>query len=125
VATRTKRTAVFASFDYDNDRFLKEALIQQSRRKDSPFAMADWSIKEESRSWRSEARSRIERADLVIVICGYQTHRATGVTKEIAIARDVGTRYVLLRGHKTGWVRRPSGTWFWETIHDWTWENLR
>jgi hypothetical protein len=121
---RRKQTRVFISFDYDNDLLLKNALVAQSRRKDSPFSIADWSIKDASRGWKSEARRRMKQVDKVIVLCGYDTHRAVGMSKEIEIAREVGTPYFLLRGHPKGSVRRPKGARFWETIHDWTWDNL-
>jgi hypothetical protein len=119
------RTRIFISFDYDNDLLLKNALVAQSRRKDSPFSIEDWSIKDASRAWRSEARRRMKQVDKVIVLCGYNTNRAVGITKEIEIARDVGTPYFLLRGHPEGIVRRPKGARLLETIHDWTWDNLR
>ena len=42
------------------------------------------------------------------------------------IAREEGVPYHLLRGRKNGWVRRPRGTsWFWDTMHAWTWNNTR
>jgi hypothetical protein len=45
---------------------------------------------------------------------------------KIQIAREVGVRYVLLRGYKDGKVERPAGTsWFSDEIYDWTWDNLR
>ncbi len=100
-------------------------LIGQSRHPRSPFYISDESIKQASRRWKSEARTRIRRADMVIVICGLQTHRAVGVTTEIDIARAEGKPDALLRGRRRGWVRRPRGAWFWETMHDWTWDNLR
>jgi hypothetical protein len=37
-------TRVFISYDYDNDVFLKEALVGQSKLPDSPFEISDWSI---------------------------------------------------------------------------------
>ena len=46
-----KRT--FVSFDYDHDSFLKEALVGQAKNEDSPFELADWSIKEAiSEDWK-------------------------------------------------------------------------
>jgi hypothetical protein len=65
-----------------------------------------------------------ERA-VVIVICGLRTHQAVGVSAELAITKAEGKRYFLLAGRKNGANRRPHGTWFWETIHPWTWDNLR
>jgi hypothetical protein len=40
------KTKVFVSFDYDHDETLKDFLVGQSKLKDSPFDLADWSIKE-------------------------------------------------------------------------------
>ena len=44
---------VFVSFDFDNDKALKEFIIGQSKLPDSPFEVADWSMKEAApqRSW--------------------------------------------------------------------------
>lgn len=120
-----KPSRVFVSYDYDNDLDLKNLLVGQARNKDTPFSVEDWSVKYSSRGWKSDARSRISRASQVIVICGHHTNQAVGVSAEIEIARETGTHYYLLRGRKSGTVRRPQGTWFWETIHPWTWENLR
>ena len=124
-ASSRPRTRVFVSFDYDNDRDLKTMLIGQGKLKGSPFYIEDWSIKQESASWRTDARRRISRSSLVIVICGLHTHRATGVAAEVKIAREEKVRYLLLRGRKDGWVRRPVGTsWFFDDIHPWTWKEL-
>lgn len=120
-----KKARVFISYDYDHDLSLKNLLVGQSRHPDSPFFIEDWSIKEASRSWRSEARERIGRSDVVIVICGRHTNQAVGVGAEIAIAREAGRPYFLLCGYSDGGVRRPPGTWWWETLHSWTRENLR
>lgn len=121
-----KLARVFVSFDYDHDRALKTMLVGQSRLAASPFKIADWSLKQESRGWRADARRRIERSDLVIVICGRHTHEAAGVADEIAIAKTAGVRYELLRGRKEGFVRRPKGTsWLFDEIHPWTWKGLR
>jgi hypothetical protein len=119
-----RKTRVFISYDFDHDLGLKNFLVGQSRNSDSPFFIEDWSVKYESRGWKADARSRIKRSDLVIVICGKYTDKAVGVAAEIAIARQEGTPYTLLRGHKTGPARRPSGTRFWESVHRWTWDKL-
>jgi hypothetical protein len=120
-----KKVPVFLSFDYDHDSDLRTLLIGQSRHTDSPFSIADWSIKYASRGWKAEARQRIRRAGLVIVICGNHTDQAVGVAAELAIAKEEKKNYFLLAGRKHGPNRRPQGTWFWETIHAWTWDNLR
>ena len=38
---------VFVSFDFDNDKVLKEFIIGQSKLSDSPFEVSDHSLKEE------------------------------------------------------------------------------
>ena len=116
---------VFVSYDYDHDLDLKNLLVGQARHKDTPFFVEDWSVKYASRGWKSDARSRINRASQVIVICGRHTNKAVGVSAEVEIARETGTPYYLLCGRKSGSVRRPQGTRFWETVYPWTWENLR
>lgn len=63
---------------------------------------------------------------MVIVLCGRHTKSAVGVAAEIQIAEDLSVRYALVRGYKSGKVERPRGTsWFFDTIHEWTWDNLQ
>ena len=125
MAARTK-TPVFISFDYDHDARLKDLLVGQAKNSDSPFFIEDWSIKEEMKGWKADAERRIQRSKLVLAICGRHTSSAVGVAAEIGIARQVGVRVILLRGYKDGKVERPAGTsWFFDTMHDWTWDNLR
>lgn len=125
MATPTK-TPVFVSFDYDHDARLKDLLVGQARNTGSPFFIEDWSIKKETKGWKEDAKRRIKRSKVVIVICGRHTSTAVGVASEIEIAKEVGVRYALLRGHKDGKLERPAGTsWFFDTMYDWTWDNLR
>lgn len=51
----------FISFDYDHDAGIKRLLVGQSLNPDSPFAIADFSIKEASPTWKQDARSRIKK----------------------------------------------------------------
>ena len=115
----------FVSFDFDHDGALKNLLVGQARHGSSPFVIEDWSIKLASRGWKADARRRIRRADILIIICGHHTHQAVGVSAELAIAKEEKKPYRLLAGRKSGGNRRPQGAWFWETMHKWTWENLR
>jgi hypothetical protein len=50
----SEKVPVFISFDYDHDLFLKEALVEQSRKEDSPFSIADWSVKGVSSTWKDD-----------------------------------------------------------------------
>ncbi|WIY05990.1 TIR domain-containing protein [Amycolatopsis mongoliensis] len=116
---------VFVSFDYDHDRFLKEALIGQSKNPDSPFEVADWSIKEPSPDWRKRARYRIASSDLVIVICGEHTHQALGVGIEVELAQEVGVPYVLIQGYDQRQCTKSTTARATDSVYDWTWPNLK
>ena len=109
---------VFISFDYDHDLDLKNLLIGQAKNEDSPFEIADWSLKEASLDWKARCRERIKRCDYVIVIVGGHMGTATGVKAEIAIAREEKVSMFGLRG-RAGAV--PDG---FPTVYSWTWNNL-
>jgi hypothetical protein len=120
-----EKVPVFISFDYDNDDDLKRLLVGQAANDDSPFSIADWSIKEESDDWKEKARTRIKRVEQVIVICGKYTDTATGVDAEIEIARDEEKPYFLLAGRADGGNKKPKGALDSDKMYNWTWDNLK
>jgi MTH538 TIR-like domain (DUF1863) len=121
----TEKVPVFISFDYDNDDDLKILLVGQAANEDSPFSIADWSIKEESSDWKDKARTRIKRVDQVIVLCGKYTDTATGVDAEIEIARDEGKPYFMLAGRADGGNKKPKAALDSDKMYKWTWDNLK
>lgn len=114
----------FISFDYDNDARLKDLLVGQSRNLDSPFDIADWSIKTASPTWKAEARRRIKAAGLVIVLCGRNTASAVGVAEELLIAQEESIPYFLLAGYQSGSVK-PTTAKASDKLYTWTWDNLK
>lgn len=120
-----KASRVFVIPDYDHDLDLKNLLVGQAKHKDTPFFVEDCSVKYASRGLRSDARSPISRATMMVVICGHDAHQAVGIAAEVQIGSETQTPFYLLRGRKTGIVRRPQGTWSWEKACASTWENLR
>lgn len=119
------RTKVFVSFDFDNDKVLKEFIIGQAKLSDSPFQVSDHSLKEAApeQMWETKARSAISRADIFVVMLGLETRRAAGVKKEIAIAKSLGKRRVQIIGYKGGsrdWAVPDSGF-----TYSWKWDNLK
>lgn len=116
---------VFISFDYDNDAFLKEALVGQSKLPDSPFFIADWSIKVASPTWKEEARQRIRASEIVIVICGAHTDTAVGVAIELTIAQEERKAYFLLNGYTNSTGKKPTSAKAGDQIYRWTWDNLK
>lgn len=115
---------VFVSFDFDNDRKLKEFIIAQSRLSDSPFEVIDCSLKEAApeANWEAKANAAIKRSEVVIVMVGPQTHRASGVLKEIKMARKAGKYIVQVIGYRNGDYTPVPGA---GRLYRWNWDNLK
>jgi hypothetical protein len=111
---------VFISYDYDHDSTLKEFLVGQSRLPDSPFEIADWSIKVASPNWITEARRRIRASDTVAVICGEHTRTAIGVDTEVKISQEESITYFLLKGYREKDCHKPSAARPSDKIYTWT-----
>jgi hypothetical protein len=119
-----KRT--FISFDYDNDLDLKTMLVGQAKNPDTPFEIADFSIKEAiSEDWKKKARTRIKGCDVVVVICGEHTDTATGVSAELAIAQEESVSYFLLEGRAKKTCKKPKAAKSTDKMYEWTWDNLK
>jgi len=119
------KTRVFISFDYDNDIDLKNLLVGQAKNDDSPFEIADWSIKKASADWKSEAKKRIKASDVVAVICGEKTDKATGVAVELGIAQEEDVDYFLLHGRSKKSAKKPTTAKSSDKVYNWTWDNLK
>lgn len=123
---KMSKPKVFVSFDYDHDETLKTFLIGQSKLQDSPFEISDWSIKEHiTGDWKAKARTRIKRSDQVVVICGMNTNKATGVSEELKIAQEENTPYFLLNGYKSKTCVKPKAAKGSDKVYKWTWDNLK
>lgn len=117
---------VFISFDYDHDETLKTFLVGQARHEDSPFELADWSIKEPIvGNWKAKAQTRIKSIDIVVVICGEHTDTASGVSAELSIAQKESVPYFLLYGYSAKICVKPTSAKSTDKIYKWTWENLK
>lgn len=117
---------VFISFDYDHDSVLKEFLVGQAKLDDSPFELADWSIKEHiNGDWQARATSRIAAVDVVAVICGEHTDTASGVSAEVRICQKLDKPYFLLKGYKDLTCKKPTAAQLSDKIYNWTWPNLK
>lgn len=115
---------VFVSFDFDNDRVLKDFILGQAKHQDSPFDVIDHSLQEAApeRNWEAHARAAIGRCELVLVMVGAQTYRAQGVLKEVAMARAAGIKIVQIIGYRDGdYTPVPDAG----RLYAWNWENLK
>ena len=116
---------VFVSFDFDNDKTLKDFIIGQAKLKDSPFEVADHSLKEaaQERDWLDKATAAIKRSDVVIIMLGSKTKTASGVLKEVRVANELGKAKFQIIGYKDGsadWAVPNGGR-----TYSWDWENLK
>ena len=115
---------VFVSFDFDNDKSLKDFIIGQSRLPDSPFEVIDTSMKEAApeRDWLDRAETKIKGSDMVLVMVGPQTQKAPGVLKEISLARKWNIPIVQVIGYKDGnYTPVPDAG----RLYSWNWDNLK
>jgi hypothetical protein len=118
------KTRIFVSFDFDNDKTLYEFIVGQARLPDSPFEIIDHSLKEAApeRSWEIKAEAAIARADQFIVMLGSRTRFASGVRKEVAIAKRLAKPRFQIIGYRNGsrdWAVPDAGatySWNWSTL---------
>ena len=117
---------VFTSFDFENDQDLRTLLVGQAKNPDSPFELADWSLKEPlTGDWKEKIRTRIKSVDQMIVICGEYTDKATGVSAELEIALEEEKPYFLLWGRSGKTCKKPKAAKSSDKMYKWTWENLK
>ena len=120
------KARVFTSFDFDHDEDLRTLLVGQSKNPDSPFELADWSVKEPmTGDWKAKVRTRIKKVDQVIIMCGEHTDIATGVNAELSITQQESKPYFLLWGRSSKTCKKPKSAKSNDTIYKWTWDNLK
>ena len=115
---------VFVSYDFDNDKVLKDFIIGQSKLDDSPFEVVDCSLKETApeRSWEEKAHRAISGADVVIVMVGPKTHKASGVLKEVKITIGLDKSIFQVIGYKDeDYTAVPDAG----RLYKWNWDNLK
>lgn len=117
---------VFISFDVDHDEGTKIMLAGQAKHEDSPFDFIDASVKEPlSGDWKEKVRRRMNNVDVVIVLCGENTHTATGVAAEVIIAQEKRVPYFLLEAYSDKNCTKPTTALTTDEVYRWTWDNLK
>jgi hypothetical protein len=82
----------FLSFDFDHNELSKILFAGQATRDSpTPFAIEDWSSKSAlpQAEWERRILGKISRTHMLIVLVGRSMGTATGVVKELAMARDL------------------------------------
>lgn len=124
-----KHPRAFISYDFDNNKELKELFAGQAKHSRTPFNIEDWSSKEHlpQKEWEELIKAKINLCDMLIVIVGSKTYQATGVVKEIKFASDQGINVfgVYVDGANvftplpTGLQRSRVIKWDWLEIAKW------
>jgi hypothetical protein len=121
----TKKRA-FVSFDVDHDEGTKTMLVNQAKLDDSPFDFKDNSVKEHlTGDWKEKVRRRMDNVDVVIILCGTQTHNASGVSEELTIAKEKKKPYFLLAAYSGRNCTKPTSASSTDEMYNWTWPNLK
>ena len=116
----------FISFDVDHNSWEKNSFVGQAKNSKTPFSYKDFSVKEPmlQSEWEAEVKKKINTCNMVIVLVGKYMASATGVVKEIKMAKDqnVPVFGVYVGGANsssnlpTGLPRKRTITWGWDGI---------
>lgn len=80
----------FISFDFDHNETEKILFVGQSKNSKTPFSIHDWSAKSSmpQAEWEAIIKDKINKSNMLIVLSGKTMASATGVAKEIQMAKD-------------------------------------
>ena len=80
----------FISFDFDHNETEKTLFVGQSKNSKTPFSIQDWSAKSSmpQSKWEAIVEEKIKKCNMVIVLVGKYMASATGVKKEIKMAKN-------------------------------------
>lgn len=78
------------SFDYDHNETEKVLFVGQAKHSKTPFSIQDWSAKSSmpQSQWEAIVKEKIHKCNMLIVLVGKTMASATGVVKEIKMAKD-------------------------------------
>jgi hypothetical protein len=78
-----------------------------------------------TKNWKKKVRGRIQRADIVIILCGEKTHVATGVAYELRVAKELNKPFFLLKGYPERKCTKPRTAGSGDKMYEWSWNNLK
>jgi MTH538 TIR-like domain (DUF1863) len=116
----------FISFDFDHDEAQRVLFAGQSSNSSTPFSIQNWSSKTmlEEDEWEDLLRAKINVCHLMVVLVGEHMATASGVAKEISMAKaqDVPFFGVYVDGAGSS-TTLPAGLARGRTI-SWTWDGV-
>lgn len=122
VETRKKR--IFISFAIEDVKY-RDDLVNQSKRKKSPFEFIDMSVKKkwDEKVWKKKCRTKIKRCDGVIALLSKRTHNAGGARWEMQCAIEENIPIIGMHIQKKNKGAIPTELQGEEVI-EWSWDNL-
>lgn len=116
----------FISFDFDHNETEKTLFVGQAKNSKTPFSIQDWSSKSSlpQYQWETLVKEKINKCNMLIVLVGKSMTSATGVAKEIQMAKDqnVPVFGVYVGGADTN-TNLPDGLQRNRTIK-WNWDDI-
>ena len=117
----------FVSFDFDNNQIEKILFAGQAKKESpTPFTVHDWSSKTTlpQSEWEELIKTKMASTNMCIVLVGKYMASATGVAKEITMAKDLDVPvFGVYVGGAGSTSTLPSGlargrvvTWEWATV---------
>ncbi|MDT0685908.1 TIR domain-containing protein [Autumnicola psychrophila] len=119
-----RRKKVFISFAIEDIEY-RNYLVEQAKRKNSPFYFIDMSAKKawKQSEWKKRCRTKIKRCDGVIALLSKKTHLAGGARWEIKCAREEGVNIIgmhIFKNNKGAIPTELKG----KKVIEWNWNNL-
>ena len=116
----------FISFDVDHNLNHKLLFAGQAWHSKTPFSHEDWSAKEpmQQSQWEALVKAKINKTHFMIVLVGRHMGSATGVVKEIAMAKAQNVPFFGVYVDEansnstlpSGLARNRVITWTWDGI---------
>lgn len=116
----------FISFDYDHNSTEKILFSGQAKNSRTPFSIQDWSSKSAlpQAQWEALIKDKINKCNMLIVLVGKTMASATGVAKEIKMAKDQNVPvFGVYVGGADGSSNLPDGLQRNRTIA-WDWDKI-
>ena len=124
VKAKETRKKVFISFAIEDIEY-RDYLVEQARKKHSPFNFIDMSVKKEweQDEWQKKCRTKIKRCDGVIALLSKNTHKASGARWEMKCAKEEKVKIIGMHIKKNDKGAIPPELKG-KKIILWSWNNL-
>lgn len=124
IRRRSLRKKIFISFAVEDIEY-RDYLVEQARKKHSPFDFIDMSVKKEweQTEWKKRCRTKIKRCDGVIALLSKNTHKASGAKWEMKCAVEEKIKIIGMHIKKNNKGAIPAELKG-EEIILWSWSNL-